>query len=255
MGDRNKLLMDVGGRPMVRRVAETLLQSRVREVIAVLGHDRALVAAALAGLPLRIVVNDEYASGQMSSVRAGIAAIADDPTAIVVALADQPALEPADVDFLVDAFLALPEPKILVPAYGGQRGNPIVLPGMQRQALAAGGVNFGCRNLIERHPEAVVRIEAPNPHYVQDIDTPAAYDAWVRAHSSHRATMRIVRSAVLRGAALTPIQPDIAVRRPGSRAYRRRASCDGEPRPADRQSPCRISTGRSSISRWSSLPS
>jgi hypothetical protein len=32
----------------------------------------------------------------------------------------------------------------------------------------------------------VVRIEAPNPHYVQDIDTPAAYDAWVRAHSSCR---------------------------------------------------------------------
>jgi molybdenum cofactor cytidylyltransferase len=186
MGERNKLLLDVGRRPMVRRVAETLLESRVREVIAVLGHDSALVAATLAGLPLRIVVNDEYASGQMSSVRAGIAAIADDPLAIVVALADQPALEPPDIDFLIDAFLALPEPKILVPVYGGQRGNPIVLPGMHRQTLAAGSVNFGCRNLIERHPEAVVRIEAPNPHYVQDIDTPAAYDAWVRAHSSCR---------------------------------------------------------------------
>ena len=81
----------------------------------------------------------------------------------------------------------LPEPKILVPTYGGQRGNPIVLPGTLCQALAAGGVNFGCRNLIERHPAAVVRIDAPDPHYVQDIDTPAAYDAWVEAHSSHRA--------------------------------------------------------------------
>jgi molybdenum cofactor cytidylyltransferase len=186
MGNRNKLLMEVGGQPMVRRAAETLLQSRAREVIAVLGHDRRPVAAALAGLPLRIVVNGDYASGQMSSVHAGVAAIADDPTGIVVALADQPALEPTDVDFLVDAFLALPEPKILVPVYGGQRGNPIVLPGMQRQALEAGGVNFGCRNLIERHPEAVVRIEAPNPHYVQDIDTPAAYDAWVKAHAPPR---------------------------------------------------------------------
>jgi molybdenum cofactor cytidylyltransferase len=178
MGDRNKLLLDVGGRPMVRRVAETLLGSRVGEVVAVLGYDSSRVAAALAGLPLRIVVNDEYASGQMSSVRAGIAAITDDPAAIVIALADQPALEPADVDFLVNAFLALPEPKILVPTYGGQRGNPIVLSGMHRPALAAGGVNFGCRNLIEWHPQAVVKIEAPNPHYVQDIDTPTAYETW-----------------------------------------------------------------------------
>jgi molybdenum cofactor cytidylyltransferase len=137
MGGRNKLLLDVDGQPMVRRVAVTLLNSHLRQVIAVLGYESTLVAGALAGLPLRIVVNDKYASGQMSSVRAGIAAIADDPAA-VVALADQPALEPADVDFLIDAFLALPEPKILVPVYGGQRGNPIVLPGMQLSALQAG---------------------------------------------------------------------------------------------------------------------
>ena len=59
------------------------------------------------------------ASGQMSSVRAGSAVIVDDPAAIVVALADQPALEPPDVDFLIDAFLALPEPQILVPRTAG----------------------------------------------------------------------------------------------------------------------------------------
>jgi molybdenum cofactor cytidylyltransferase len=98
----------------------------------------------------------------------------------VVALADQPALEPADIDFLIDAFLALPEPKILIPVCGGQRGNPIVLPGAERQTLLGGGFNFGCRNLIERHPEAVTTIEVPNPHCVQDIDTPAAYATWMQ---------------------------------------------------------------------------
>jgi molybdenum cofactor cytidylyltransferase len=177
MGGCNKLLLDVHGEPMVRRAAATLLASRVDQVIAVLGHDRALVARALAGLRLRTVVNRAQGSGQMSSVRAGIGALADDPAAIVVALADQPALRPADIDFLIDAFLALPERRIVVPVYGGQRGNPIVLPGAHRQALRGGGVDFGCRHLIERHPEAVARIEVPNPHYVQDVDTPEAYDA------------------------------------------------------------------------------
>jgi CTP:molybdopterin cytidylyltransferase MocA len=118
-----------GYEPVARGMVAAL-PHRVREVIAVLGHDHTRVAAALAGLPVRIVVNDEYALGQMSSVWAGIAAIPDDPAAILVALADQPALEPADVDFLVDAFLTSPEPKIVVPVYRGQRGNPIVLPGM-----------------------------------------------------------------------------------------------------------------------------
>ena len=181
MGAPNKLLLEVGGQPMVRRAAKTLLASRVDAVIAVLGHEHAAVAEALGGLPLRTVVNRDHASGQMSSVRAGIEAIDGDPAAIVVALADQPALEPADIDFLIDAFLASPEPKILVPVRGGQRGNPIVMPGAERQTLLDGGFNFGCRNLIERHPEAVAKIEVPNPHYMQDIDTPAAYDTWAQS--------------------------------------------------------------------------
>jgi molybdenum cofactor cytidylyltransferase len=186
MGARNKLLLEVGGQPMVRRVAKTLLASRVDAVFAVLGHEHAAVAQALGGLPLRTVVNRDHASGQMSSVRAGIEAIDGNPAAIVVALADQPALEPADINFLIDAFTALLEPKILIPVRDGQRGNPIVLPGVERQTLFDGGFNFGCRNLIERHPEAVAKIKAPNLHYMQDIDTPAAYDTW--AQSLHRRT-------------------------------------------------------------------
>jgi molybdenum cofactor cytidylyltransferase len=124
---------------MVRHMAETLLASHVDAVIAVLGHEHTAVAEALGGLPLRTVVNRDHASGQMSSVRAGIQAIDGDPAAIVVALADQPALEPADIDFLIDAFMALPGPKILIPVRGGQRGNPIVLPGAERHRLLDAG--------------------------------------------------------------------------------------------------------------------
>ena len=181
MGAHNKLLLEVSSQPMVRHAAKTLLTSRVDAVIAVLGHEHAAIAQALGGLPLRTVVNRDYASGQMSSVRAGIEAIEGDPAAIVVALADQPALEPDDINFLIDAFLTSPEPKILIPVHGRQRGNPIVLPGAERQTLLDGGFNFGCRNLIEQHPEAVAKIEVPNAHYVQDIDTREAYDTWMQS--------------------------------------------------------------------------
>jgi CTP:molybdopterin cytidylyltransferase MocA len=41
MGGCNKLLLKVGGQPMVRPAAETLLASRVDTVVAVLGHESA----------------------------------------------------------------------------------------------------------------------------------------------------------------------------------------------------------------------
>lgn len=55
MGARNKPLLGIGSQPMVRRVAETLLASRIDAVIAVLGHEHAAIAEALGSLSLRTV--------------------------------------------------------------------------------------------------------------------------------------------------------------------------------------------------------
>src|SRR5262245_21411766 len=49
MGPQNKLLADIAGKPMVRRVAETALASKARPVLVVTGHQAAEVVAALRG--------------------------------------------------------------------------------------------------------------------------------------------------------------------------------------------------------------
>ena len=50
MGGPNKLLAEIGGKPLVRIAAEQALASRARPVIVVTGHQRDKVEAALAGL-------------------------------------------------------------------------------------------------------------------------------------------------------------------------------------------------------------
>ena len=57
---------------MVRRAADALLQSRVEETVIVLGHQSEEVGEAVRALPLRSVVNADFASGQMSSMRCGL---------------------------------------------------------------------------------------------------------------------------------------------------------------------------------------
>src|SRR5262245_59469974 len=49
MGPQNKLLADIAGKPMVRRVVETALASKARPVLVVSGHQADEVAAALEG--------------------------------------------------------------------------------------------------------------------------------------------------------------------------------------------------------------
>jgi molybdenum cofactor cytidylyltransferase len=176
MGGENKLLLTVEGEPMVRRAARTLLASQAQSLTVVLGHQGPLVADALTDLPATLAVNAHYEQGQMSSVRAGLER-APSADHYLIALADQPSLMSGDIDRLIDAAATAPTGMILVPIYRGERGNPILMPASARADILAGGVNFGCKNLIRKNPERVLGIVFDTPAVLADIDTPEVYAA------------------------------------------------------------------------------
>lgn len=175
MGRGNKLLLPIEGEPMIRRAARTLLASRSASVTVVTGHEAALIEAALEGLAVHLVHNPRHADGQMTSVRAGILA-AEVPDGYLIGLGDQPALGAWDIDQLITAFAGAPPDRILVPVFAGERGNPIILPASARAEVEAGGVNFGCRHLIRRHPERIQTVEAMSAAVLTDVDTPEVYE-------------------------------------------------------------------------------
>src|SRR5205807_4492953 len=75
MGGPNKLLAEVGGKPLVRIAAEQALATRAKPVIVVTGHEHERVETALAGLPVRIVHNPDFAQGLGTSLKTGIATV------------------------------------------------------------------------------------------------------------------------------------------------------------------------------------
>src|SRR5215212_5925074 len=74
MGGTNKLVAEIGGKPLVRIAAEQVLASRARPVIVVTGHQKERVERALAGLPVTFVHNPDFAEGLSTSLKTGIAA-------------------------------------------------------------------------------------------------------------------------------------------------------------------------------------
>lgn len=174
MGAENKLLAEIGGEPMVRCAARLLLDYGL-ETWVVTGHEREAVEAVLDGLDVRFVHNDAFADGQRTSVRAGLRAIAAmRPAPVLVALADQPWLEQQDIDKLVEAFSQTPRDAFLVPWFGDKRGNPVIVP-EAIVAEIAGGTSLPERGpLTDGFPGRVRRWEAPNDHFLRDIDTAEA---------------------------------------------------------------------------------
>lgn len=174
MGGRNKLLLPVQGKPLLRRILDTLAVSGLTEIVVVLGHARQEIAALADDGRVRLVVNERYRDGQMTSVEAGLGALSRPCDGVMVCLADQPLLAVGDIRFLMAAFAALGDRSILVPTYQGRRGNPVIFAYRHRASILGGG-NLGCRHLIERRPDSVAAVEMENDHVVVDIDTPEDY--------------------------------------------------------------------------------
>ena len=177
MVDRHKLLLDIGGQTMIRRSVETVLAIAPVETIVVTGYEAAEITAALDGLPLRLVHNPRWEEGQPTSVAAGVRALGQHCHAIMVVPGDQVLLTPAHLSDLVTAFRQIGDRSILVPFHRAQRGNPILFAAHHGPEVASGGLNIGCRHLIETNGDKVARVEFDSDAYSVDCDTPADYAA------------------------------------------------------------------------------
>ncbi len=178
---RNKLLLNFKDKPLIARLVDTLLASKIDEVIVVLGHEIEKVRAELQGKPVRLVHNPDYREGLSTSVRTGVDAVSPDADGIMICLADQPLLEPADVNQIVAAFADAKKvnKSIVVPFFKGERGNPVILDASLRVAILGIVGDVGCKGVIKRYPEKVYALEMENDHVVRDVDDVKAYERLV----------------------------------------------------------------------------
>jgi molybdenum cofactor cytidylyltransferase len=171
---RNKLLLNFRGKPLIRQAVETVLAADIREAYVVLGHEAEKVREVLADLPVRFVANEDYRLGLSTSVRAGVKVVPEDLEAIIIYLADQPWIEPADLAQLIAAFETAQGmgKSIVVPFYSGTRGNPVILAARHRKEILEISGDVGCKRVIQKRADQVLAIEMPNDHVIRDVDVP-----------------------------------------------------------------------------------
>jgi molybdenum cofactor cytidylyltransferase len=166
---RQKLLLDLKGKPVVRWSVEAVLP-HVGDGVVVTGQDDSSLRAALAGLAVRFAVNPRPQEGQGSSIAVGTAALKPWTAAALVVLADQPLTPPS----VIPALLAAQRESgraIAVPSYRGTRGTPVVFSAAVFPELRALGGDAGARSVVSARPERVqvVEFDLPMP---SDVDTP-----------------------------------------------------------------------------------
>lgn len=173
MGKDNKLLFEVEGVPLVRRVAQAFVRSKVEPVLVVVGHESEKIRDALSDLNVRCIENPDYADGMSTSLRVGISHL-QDVDAAVVGLADMPWIRENHVDALLDAYDPGGESTICVPMYGRKRGNPVLWAASHFPQLQALEGDVGGKVLLERFPASICYVAVSDPGVNVDVDTPEA---------------------------------------------------------------------------------
>jgi molybdenum cofactor cytidylyltransferase len=171
---RRKLLLDLGGQPVIRRAVEGAAGWGLDEIVVVMPPEHAHLAAALAGIRHRIAVNPNPETGQAGSVVAGVAALGPAVRAVLIALGDQPSVPRAVPLGLLGTYRATAR-AIVAPRYRDGRGNPVLFDASVFPELLRLTGDAGARTVIDADPDrvALVSFDLPMP---PDIDTPEDYE-------------------------------------------------------------------------------
>jgi molybdenum cofactor cytidylyltransferase len=168
-GAANKLLAELDGEPLVRHAARTFLDAGLDETIAVLGYEAEDVSAALVDLDVRTVRNPEYEEGMSTTVARGVRAVDDGVDAVVFLPGDMPAVDPATVESLVDAYRAEVGTAIAA-AHDDRRGNPVLFDRRHFDELLAVDGDVGGRPVL-LDGDGAAFVATGDPGVVADVDT------------------------------------------------------------------------------------
>ena len=177
MGAQNKLLAEIDGVPIIRRTAQAMLDGGLNDLVIVTGHEHRLVAAALDDLPVTCIYNDEYQSGQASSVACGVRHHQNGShAAVLIALGDMPLVRPELIAALLRDHSSLPDAtdRITLPVFDGRRGNPVIWGRGFFDELVALTGDTGGRIIFAENKNAVNSLGWPDDSIHLDIDTPEA---------------------------------------------------------------------------------
>ncbi|MER5473941.1 nucleotidyltransferase family protein [Streptomyces sp. NPDC002935] len=173
LGGRPKALLSHRGRPLVEHAVGVLRAGGCTRVHVVLGA-RADDVRDQASLPGCVLVdNPRWEEGMGSSLRAGLASLADSGArAALVSLVDQPGIGREAVARVLAAYAS--PLSLAAAAYDGERGHPVLFGAGHWAGIAATATgDRGARAYLKAHEDTVTLVECGDVARAYDIDTEA----------------------------------------------------------------------------------
>jgi len=184
---RPKQLLELNGEPIVRIVVRTAMESRLGQVVVVVGANAGEVAQAAGDFGQITIENERYTAGQSTSLHTGLLAVSPSAEAVMFMLGDQPEVTVDVIDALIETFERTGG-AIVQPVYGSTPANPVLFARLLFPELLAITGDQGARSLIRRRAQDVVRVPVSHDFPPGDVDTDDDYEALLTRWAERRAS-------------------------------------------------------------------
>jgi molybdenum cofactor cytidylyltransferase len=176
MGAFKPLLPFGAPKTVIETCINNLLAAQVEEVVVVLGHRAEEMRERLSHLPIRFALNREVESEMSASIARGVEALTSEAGIVLIALADQPAVPPQDIENVIAAYNRTGAP-LIVPEWQGRGGHPVLIDLKFRASLLNLDPQRGLRGLFDAHADEILRCPVASGYVARDMDSWEDYRA------------------------------------------------------------------------------
>ena len=177
MGRPKALLEFPGGaapRTSIDLCLAALAAADCSEIIVVLGAAAADIAPRGPAARARAIINPRWAEGMVTSIQAGLRALAGEYAACLLQLVDTPLASPALVAELAALWRRTGAPLALI-SDGRRTGHPVIFERALAGEILALEASQGANEVLCRHRSRAVYLETDEPGPFIDLDTPEDY--------------------------------------------------------------------------------
>ena len=165
-----KMLLSFKGRTMIETVIANISESKIKNILVVLGENNSDIKKIISKLPVKYCYNINYRDGMLSSVKCGFKNIPSDHRAVLVFQGDQPFIHAASINAVIEAYFASGK-GLVVPVYNNRRGHPLLIGRKYSNEIEILDPAKGLNSLARKYPEDLLEVETSEPGILKDFDT------------------------------------------------------------------------------------
>jgi len=175
----NKLTKEIYGTPMIKHSTKNILNSSVKELIIVLGHENEVIKNIIGdNKKIKFVYNKDFENGISSSIKTGLNNISSQTEAFFICLGDMPFINQSIYNKLIKSRFsynkklnAKNKKDIFIPEYDGLKGNPVLFSYLMKNQIMSIEDDNGAKEIIDSNKGKILNVKIDNKSIINDFDT------------------------------------------------------------------------------------